>query len=411
MNILIVQTYHYFRGGDATYGFSLAELLRTNGHEISFFGMKHPNNLFHENEKYFVDYIDFREANSNKNLSNSVKVLTRSIYSTQARKKFSQILDDKKPDIIHIQNLHGHITPSILFEAKTKNIPIVMTLHDYKFICPNTHLLSHGRICEKCEGGKYYNCLINKCKKGSIPASFIASLEAYIHKYLKISHLIDNYISPSIFLKNKFIQHGWNGKRISVINNFLPDNVYDDNSALSDDYILYFGQLEIWKGLNTLLNAAKELQQYKFRIVGEGTLKEKLLERCETESIYNVELLGYKSGDELKTIIKNCKLVVVPSEWYENYPYSIMEAMAFGKPIIAAKIGGIPELVNNDENGLLFISKDYRDLKNKFIQMCKNDDLRVNLGKNSFRIANEKFRSLSHLKEIEKVYNLITSTK
>jgi glycosyltransferase involved in cell wall biosynthesis len=405
MKILIVQTFHYFRGGDCTYGFSLANLLKKKGHQINYFGMKHPLNLLCEDEKYFVDYIDFREANANKNIINGLKVVSRSIYSIQARAKFRKILNDKNPDIIHLQNLHGHLTPSILYEAKKNKIPVVMTLHDYKFICPNTHFLSHGIICEKCKGSKYYNCTLNKCKKESIPASIIASLEAYIHKLQAITYKIDLFISPSNFLKNKFVEYGYDSSKVKVINNFLSDNIFSYDKEDTSEYIVYFGQLEIWKGVQNLIAAAKELPGIQFKIIGEGSYKDKLTSIANSLNVKNITFEGFKGKIELFKIIKQSKLIIVPSEWYENYPYSIMEAMAQGKPVIASNIGGLPELVTHQETGLLFKAGNKNDLIMQIKKLYYNNNLLKTYSENAYEFAKKNWNDEKYYSNIIYEYN------
>jgi len=405
MKILIVQTYHHYRGGDATYGFSLANLLRKNGHQVNFFGMQHPLNLPCEDDKYFVDYIDFREANVNKNIISGIRVLSRSIYSTHVREKFKAIIEDKKPNFIHIQNLHGHLTPSILFEAKKNNIPVVMTLHDFKFICPNTHLLSHNEICESCEGKKFYNCLIKKCKKNSLSASFVAVLEAYIHRALKIKDLIDVYISPSEFLKNKHTQYGWYGKRIEVINNFLNSNRLKNCSKTNAKYVLYLGQLEPWKGVSTLLKAAKELPQISFKLLGSGSSKDELIKQKADSVLNNVEFEGFKTGEELNQNIQRASIIVVPSECYENYPYSVMEAMAFGKPVIASNLGGIPELVINNKTGFLFEKGNYFELAEKIKKLFSDEVKLLEFGQNAYEFASNNLNEELFYSRILKIYN------
>jgi len=404
VKILLVQTHHYFRGGDCTYGFSLAELLKSNEHQVHFFSMHHPNNLPSEDSRFFVDYIDFREVNKNKNLFTGFNVVTRSIYSSHVRKKFKLMLDEIEPDIIHVQNLHGHITPSILFEAKKQKIPVVMTLHDYKFICPNTHLLSHGSICEKCINGKYYNCTLNKCKKNSLAASLIATIEAYLHRTLNVTEMIDTYVSPSSFLRNKFIEFGWKGEKIRVINNFLPQKKIEDNSSKNENYVLYFGQLEEWKGIRNLLVVARELPDVFFYIVGDGSLKSDLIEWCKSNNLANIKFFGYKSGKDLEEIVKFAKIIVMPSVLYENYPYSVMEAMAFGKPIIASNIGGIPELIHNNINGLIYQFDNTSELAKNIKYLYDNDEEIQRMGKESYKLALKNFNEDFHYNQIMALY-------
>src|SRR6266496_69363 len=158
MKILLVNTRHFYGGGDSTYTFSLSRLLQQQGHHVSFFAMQDQRNLNDPNEDLFVPFIDFRELNQHKNIANGLKVLGRVIYSSEARQKFSLLLDRIRPDIVHLQNIHAHITPSIIFEAKQRGLPVVWTLHDYKLICPNSHLMIDvtGQVCEACLKGGFY---------------------------------------------------------------------------------------------------------------------------------------------------------------------------------------------------------------------------------------------------------------
>lgn len=405
MKMLIIQTYHYNRGGDATYGFSLANFLSKNGHQVNFFGMKHPLNLPCEDEKYFVDYIDFREANANKNIINGIKVLGRSIYSTHVRKKFKLILNDIKPDIIHIQNLHGHITPSILFEAKKQNIPVVMTFHDYKFICPNTTFISNGEICEACKNGRFYNCVIKKCKKDSFPASFLATSEAYIHRLLRINELIDVFIAPSNFLKNKFVEFGFDKNKITHINYFLPDK-YFNNKKIRGDYALFVGRLAQEKGLTTLLNTFSKMN-FKLKIAGDGPLSENVKDYA--RRFNNITYLGFLDGSKILENIDNSNFLILPSEWYENLPYTIIEAFARGKPVVASNLGGMTELVGSDEKrGFLFEVGDTVSLEEKVNKLFNLESNRYKeMSDTVFNYALNHFNKINHLSKLNIVFKKI----
>jgi len=409
LKVLIVNTYHYLRGGDCTYAFSLAELLRSKGHEVFFFGMHHPQNFPCEQSEYFVDYIDFREMNRDKGVMNAVRVLSRSIYSTQAKAKLRQLVADLKPDIAHLQNIHAHLTPSVIFELKKLGIPVVWTLHDFKLICPNTHLLSHGQICESCKGGKFYQCTLKKCKKDSYAASLVATIEAVVHRQMHVTDNVDAFISPSAFLRNKFLEFGYKSENFYHISNFLQRDLLTGVKSIDGGYALYLGQLEQWKGIKTLIRAWSGMNGMILKIAGDGSLKKELEAEVANSGMKNIVFLGHLDKRSVQEVLAQASLVILPSEWYENYPYSVMEAMASGKPVIAANIGGLPEMVGDGETGLLFESGNSKDLKNKLEKLAGDSRLRLEMGKNAKKKADEEFSPELHYTKLVKIYNNVMS--
>jgi len=409
MKVLLVNTFHYFRGGDCTYTFALADLLRSHGHQVYFFGMHHPKNLDCDQQDYFVDYIDYVELNKDKNLKNGIKVLARSIHSKQARERIAKLLDHVRPDIAHLQNIHAHLTPSILYDFEERNIPVVWTLHDYKLICPNSHLLCNGQICESCKGGSFHMCTLKKCKKRSYAPSLVATLEAYVHKYQRVTDKVSRFISPSRFLLDKFVEFGWDRNRLTFIRNFLPPPILSaDGSRVTDgQYVLYAGQLETWKGVHTLIRAAKELPHVRIKIAGDGSLRSTLQEYATRHTTANVEFLGHLQQQELAAVMQSCSLVVVPSEWYENCPYSVMEAMAFGKPVVASRIGGLPELVEHGQTGILVSPGDVDSLTQAISRLWFDPGIRMQMGTSARERAIQDFAPECHYEQIMALYSAL----
>ena len=207
MKIIQINSFYYNRGGDCTHMFETTKLLEKHGHTVIPFSMRHPQNFESSYSKYWLSYIDFKEALKSKNIRTMIGVISRTIYSFESRKCISRLLDDEKPDIAHIHNILHHITPSILGEIKNHNIPIVWTLHDYTIICPNTSFLTEkGGICEACKSRKFYMAPLKKCKKNSLAASFVAMLENYTHRILNIFRHVDQFVAPSDFLSKKFVE-------------------------------------------------------------------------------------------------------------------------------------------------------------------------------------------------------------
>lgn len=374
MRILQVNQYNYPRGGADKYFLDLSRALEDRGHEVAVFAMNHPKNIESKFSKYFVSRVSFNNAS----FKDKLKTTGRVLYSLEAKRKFTKLLADFKPDIIHIHNIYHHLSPSILNAAKKNSIPVVMHLHDYKLICPNHMLFTKGKYCEECLKTKYFKCSKNKCVKDSIAGSALASLEMYLHhNILKIYEKnINLFIAPSHFMKNTVIRFGQDKNKIEVVYN--PHNLEAENSNQENkenydiklaeekktaNYFLYFGRLSEEKGLVNLIEAAHETGQ-RILIAGTGP-EENNLNKLASDLKAPVEFVGLKTSSELINIIKEAKAVIIPSIWAENMPLSLMEALSLNKVIIAANVGGLPEIVRDQENGLLFEAGNSVDLINK----------------------------------------------
>lgn len=321
MRILQINKYGHPKGGADKYFLNVSEALRNKGHDVYEFSMDKPK-----------------------------KQHRSLLWSWSSDRTLKKIINDFKPEVAHLHNIYHDFSPSILYVLKKRGIPSVMTLHDYKRICPNYRLYTEGAVCERCRYKKYINCFTHKCLKDSYIMSLGGSCEAYLHQSILNSwdKNIDLYISPSQFLKNKFKE--W---KVEKDIEYLPNFVETKKSKVKrDNYLLYFGRLEKEKGIETLLDAMEQLPDEKLIIAGKGSYKVK-----DTE---NVKYLGFV--DDINELVSKAKLVIIPSLWYENNPLNALEAIALGTPILASDIGGIPELTDN-----LFKPGDASDLANKII--------------------------------------------
>ena len=374
MKILLINNFYYNRGGDCTYLFSLKNLLEEKGHKVIIFSMNHPQNFYSEYSPYFISYINYAEEAKNKNIYSGIKVLLRSIYCVEAKKNIGRLIKDTKPDLVHLNNIRHHITPSILRPLKKHNIPVVWTLHDYQLICPNISFVAGGRICEKCKKRKYFWPIFARCKKNSFLASAMAAIEHSVQMITKSYDLVDVFICPSIFLKNKFIEYGFQSEKLTLLNHFINVDCDCEDEPLGD-YLLYVGRLSEEKGLKTLIDAVIKLNSCNLKIVGDGPLREELILYAKrTNSTNRIEFLGHKNHEEVRSLLKDCKFVVLPSEWYENIPFAILEAFACGKPVIGSRIGGIPEFIKENETGITFKPWNSNELSLKIDFLMKNPD-------------------------------------
>lgn len=362
LNILQVNKFFYPRGGSETYLFSLMHGLIERGHSVIPFSMHHAQNLESPYSKYFVPERDFQH---NKTLSNAA----RALYSTEVAQALEKLLDEVPIDIAHVHNISYQLTPSIFSVLKKRNIPIVFTLHDYQLICPNYKLYTEGSPCERCFVHKYWNAVIHKCVQSSFSASSLAATEMFLHKNVLHSYdAVDRFIAPSRFMKDIVTRWGIASDRVVHI----PHGI--DTKAMAQkkrgDYVLYAGRLEKEKGVLTAIRASQQ-SHVRLRIVGSGAQEKELKNVCATENITSVEFLGQQSPERVRELMHEAAASVVPSEWYENAPMVIYEALASSTTIVGSRIGGIPELITEGKNGLLCTPGDASEFAQAFVRVME----------------------------------------
>lgn len=369
MNILLINKFYYLRGGSERQVFDMTELFEQKGHKVVPFSMQDSRNEKSDYEKYFVENINLHKAK----LQNIIKYF----YNYDAVRRLKKLLANEKIEIAHLHNIIGQISPAVIKVLKDRQIPIVMTLHDYRLLCPNGQMFTKGKMCDSCLGKNYYHCFTKKCMHNSYAKSLLGSLEAYLND--RISDLysqVDLFIAPSEYMRQMAEKFGIPSEKIKVIYNFLDlKNEKFSNTEKSDDYLLYFGRLSGEKGLNILLDAFLSLSEpRKLKIAGEGPGALKLQAKIKKMNLEDrIVLVGYKKGQALTELIQKSKAVLLPSLWPENMPYSLLEAMANQKVVIASNIGGMTELIRDAENGFLFEAGDSKSLAQKIENMDSFD--------------------------------------
>lgn len=361
MKILMINKFLYPNGGSETYIFKLGDYLKSQGHDVQYFGMEHEGRCVGNNVEAYTSDMDFHGGSKLSKLTYPLKI----IYSSEARKQIRKVLEDFKPDVCHLNNFTYQITPSVILEIKKWNskCKIVFTAHDYNLVCPN-HMLNNPNThqnCEKCLGGHYINCAKNKCIHSSYAKSLIGTLEAMFWNKKGTYKYIDKVICCSEFMKTKMDTNPVFKDKTVALHNFIDKVEWKDTEK--KDYILYFGRFSEEKGIGTLIDVCKELKDVKFIFAGTGPLEN------EIKNIQNIKNVGFQTGDSLEKLIREAKFSIYPSEWYENCPFSVMESQMYGTPVLGANIGGIPELIQFGKTGELFESGNKADLKNKIIQL------------------------------------------
>ena len=392
------------------YNFNTGKLLEEHGHEVVYFTLKWKDNRPSPQSKYFPESKETRRGPLKQ-----VKNLVNYFYHFEAAKKIEQLIIDEKPDVAHIHLMWGQITPSIFPVFKKYSIPVLFTVHDYRIVCPAyTFRDGNGKICEACKGRFFYKCFTHTCCKGSKLMSAVMAAEQYFRNaFFNPAKYIDGFIYVSNFARN--IQEKYmpslKSKPNITLYNFSTSIVSEPKTMPTDKYFLFFGRLSYEKGVMTLLKAFKELPQCSLKVVGTGPKEEELKAFARDNGMKNVTFLGYKTGKELTDLVSNAYFVIVPSEWYENNPMTIIEAYSVGTPVIGARIGGIPEIVVDGQTGFQFESGNVAALRNTVLKADAIDGKTyTEFGQGTINFANENLSKDSYWRKLVVFYDRFVQT-
>ena len=409
MKIILVNYRFFISGGPERYYFNIKDVLGRNGHEVIPFSVKSSRNFpAGEYEKYFLDIVDdevyFAQSNK-KSIRLILKSFSRMFYSLEAKRKFGQLLDDKKPDIVYIMQFHNKISPSIIDAAKKRGIPIIHRISDFQYMCPNA-LFYNDRtgLCEDCLKGKRWSCVKNKCVVNSSVYSGIKMAAKWLHDMMGVTKKVDAFVVPSMFTISKLHEYGISMENLHHIPTFF--NLKEEDPQVEHNpFILYVGRIEKQKGLMTLVKAFAG-SEYNLKIIGfsndgyEDELKAYL-----EGKYHHIEFLGRKSFEEIVPYLKSCLCTVVPSEWYDNFPNVILESFAYKKAVIATDIGSLPELVVDGETGFSFKYADVEDLMAKVTKMFENPDFARHMGEEAYRRVISQYSPLTHYQSLMNLFN------
>lgn len=382
MRILLVNKFHYRKGGAETYYLTVGSELERMGHEVAYFSMRHPDNLPCKWDKYFVTQ---REYNNVKNPLKAARDGMALIYSPEAKRSFQALCEEFRPDVVHLNNVHRQITLSILDAPylRENRVPVFYTAHDYVTVCPGYLMLDgDGRVCDAClEDGRYRHCIENRCVKGSRAKSALAAMEASFNRAHKSNQRIDRAIAPSRFMRSKLIEGGWPEGKVVFLQNFADDAILDRASNAGADatdrenpYLLFFGRLSVEKGVDTLLRAFDAAspnlpQNMRLVVVGDGPDAAEFKALASSlDCASRIEFAGYQTGDALQSYVERASLAISSSRCRENMPYSIVEAFAAGTPVVGTNIGGIPELVDEGNTGFICESGDVQSMADAILR-------------------------------------------
>lgn len=405
MKILIINQFFNMQAGTEVISTETFNILKRKGHDVYYFSF--------DKKPYYLENYKYSKFFPRNNMSTLGYIRNPISYywNIEAAKKLEYLINEIKPQIIHI---HSSMSPSILQVCKKKNIPTVMTLHMFPFVCPaTTFLYKNKEFCTdfKCKNGNYWYCILNRCGNNSLERSIRKALLSFIYNKTNAYSDVKYFICPSNALRDyvRLSNLTKEKNKIITINNFLSDEEVNTQPNYNNQgYFLYIGRLSKEKGVQYLLSAMKQLpRDIKLHIVGSGSEEQDLKKIANQHNLKNIEFLGFKNREEIKEEYQNCIATILPCNWFENFPTTNMESFINGKPVIASNIGGIPEQVENDKTGLLFEPANVEQLKDCILKYWNNPNLVIEHGKNGYNKAKEQYTEKRYYQELIKIYEEI----
>lgn len=414
MKIALVNYRFFISGGPERYYFNIKEILEKNGHEVIPFSIKSSRNFPNNYEKYFLDIVDdevyFAQAKK-KTPMMIMKSFTRMFYSHEAKQKMRLLIREQKPDLIYIMQMHNKISPSIVDAARSEGVPVIHRISDFQYMCPNALFYNDKTgVCEDCLKGKWMSCIKNKCVLNSPLYSAIKVAAKGLHDMMHVTKRINAFVVPSEFTYEKLHQYGIPYDKLNHIPTFFnlkevdPQVTYDNSG---EPFVLFVGRIEKQKGLMTLIKSF-EGTSYCLKIIGfsndgyEDELK-KYLEGKE----HNIEFLGRKKFEEIVPYLKSCLCTTVPSEWYDNFPNSLIESYAYKKAVIATDFGSLQYMVEDGKTGLKFKYADIEDFRSKIKWMFEHIEKAKKMGENGYKKVETIYSPKSHYEQLMNLFNKV----
>jgi glycosyltransferase involved in cell wall biosynthesis len=408
MRILFCNKYNFRFSGTEVYLFELMDLLRAHGHEVALFSMADARGTANAYDAHLVSHVDFRSPQS---WWRRARQAPRMIYSFEARRKIRDIIREFRPDVAHVRNIYHHLTPSILWELKAHGIPVLYHLNDFKLLCPSYNMVARGNSCERCKGGALWNAVRTDCYPGVVNRVALAT-EACVQRWTSVyERCVDLFLAPSQFVRDKFVEHGWDSNRVRVLPHFQEVHELGAASPQTDAPALYFGRLSPEKGVDDLLRAMRQIPGLRLLIAGDGPQRAELQRLTAVLQLSNVEFVGNVPAEERDSLLRKCRFTIFPSHAYETLGKTILESYAQGRAVIATDLGSRREFVRHGETGLLYNCGDIAQLERYIRLLTSNAVLAERMGRAGWEYVRAHHSAEAHLSNLVEVYGELISRK
>jgi glycosyltransferase involved in cell wall biosynthesis len=402
MRILHVDKFLRRSGGAAVYMLDMAAHQERLGHRVDFFSMQDDRNREATYEPWFPPPVSFDPPPVGRR--ERLVAGARMVYSLDAARGMAEVVRRFRPDVVHLHNIYHQLSPSILRPVARAGIPIVMTVHDYKLVCPTYRLLSHGSLCDACVGGRVWEATRRRCQGGSLTSSALLSLESGLHRALRAYGPVQRFIAPSRFLADQLRRGGVYPDRVRQLNNPIDTASVAVRAGAGDGFVS-IGRLAPEKGVDTAIRAVGLVEGATLTVAGDGPERLALEDLAARVAPGRVTFTGQLDAPAVAALNRSARAAVAVARWHENMPLSALETMGAAVPLVVSGLGGLPELVTDGENGLVVPHDDPRALA-AALQVLLDDPARaVSLGEAARRTMVRDFDLAGHLVRLFGLYD------
>lgn len=387
MKVLLCHNYYQQPAGERVAVEAQVSLLKSRGHEVL---------LYTEDNTTITGY----------GVRQKVGFFPGTVFSWHTYEKVRKLVRLERPDVAHVHNVFPLISPSLYLALDVESVPIVQTIHNYRFLCPNGLFYIQGKVCERCKRGNTLHAVRWRCYRNSYLLSGLYGLTIGLHRRLRTFERIGRFIAPTEFVAQKLSESGLVGPgKVSVLGHFLSNPLPEPGLFNQRNrYLVFLGRLSPEKGLWTLVEAFGDLPGLEVKILGDGPLLGALRDYVDRHGLKTVKILGFVVGEERFRVLRQALASVVPSQFYEVFPFSVLESLAVGTPVIASDGGSLPYLIKDGQNGLIFQAGNSRDLQEKVLSLANDPDKVLMLGRRGRRLVEEKYSSSTHYDALMKIY-------
>ena len=408
MRVLFCNKYNFPFSGTEVYLFELMELLRSRGHEVALFSMADPRGESTSYDHHFVPHVEFKTPSGSWA---KMWQAAHAIYSTDARRRLRAMIRDFRPDVAHVRNIYHHLSPSILWELRAQRVPVLYHINDFKLLCPSYNLVSQGEACEACKRGAFWHALRAPCYPG-LGARTTLAAEALTHRWLgTYRKCVDLFLGPSQFVRDKFVEHGWDNTKFQVLPHFQKLPEIAPSKGSDNRQILYVGRLSAEKGIEDLVRAMAQVADMQLVIAGDGPKKSDLQKLSDDLELPNIEFTGQVSFSKRDALIARSRFTVMPSHAYETFGKTILESYALGRAVVASDTGSRRELVHQGETGLLYRCGNVDELAQSIRLLASSPELAEKMGRAGQALVREKYSPDSHFQNLMTLYEGLIARK